>query len=317
MKVKFPVGETLNETFQFALHRWSAVFRFGWAPLLIAIALAVGLFYAIIDVAALEAADDPAELFQFSQFVRVPGLVAIALAVAGALIISLVMAGFMASVFRLVILGEDDGRLINVRLDGPAVRVFLAQLILGVINYGIFLIAVLVASAMTSVSVGAAFSAVPEAIRLAAESSAAGTDPDPSQIGETIAPIGLFGVGFLLALIPMIFVNIRLAPFAAGSAAENRLLLLGAFRLTSGNFWPLLGYYILLVLALMVIGFVFQIVIGVIDLLSGLPSGGAFAVIGALATVLGVVASVAYQLFVMGLQLGGQGIIYRRLKTGS
>jgi hypothetical protein len=26
---------------------------------------------------------------------------------------------------------------------------------------------------------------------------------------------------------------------------------------------------------------------------------------------------VAYQLFVLGLQLGGQGIVYRRLKTGA
>jgi hypothetical protein len=317
MTVRFPVGEALNETFQFALHRWSAILRFGWAPLAIAIAISLGLVFSILDIAALEAVEDPNALLNFGQFVRVPAPVAVFLAIGGVLLISLIMAGFMASIFRLVALGEDDGRFFNLRLDGPAFRVFFAQLILNVINYAIYAAGLIVASALTGISIGSAFGVISEFFRIVSEAAASGTDPDPSEVGEKLAPIGLFFVGGLFALLPMIFVNIRLSPFAAGSAAENRLLLLGAFRLTHGNFWPLLGYYVLLFVALMVIGVVFQIVISIIDVLSALPAGGAFSLISVIAAFIGIAASVAYQLFVLGLQLGGQGIVYRRLKTGA
>ncbi len=318
MAEKFATGEALNETFQFALNRWGTVLRFGWAPLALTIAISIGLAWTILDIKALEAAEDnPEFIFQLDQLLRMPMPTAILLALAGSLFITILLSGFMASVYRLVALGEERPGFIQLRFDGPAQRVFIATLILSLINFAIYAAAFLAASMTTGISPGAAFGAVGEFSRLVSESASAGGAIDAADIGDSVAPVGLFFVAVLFALLPMILVNVRMAPFMAGSAAENRLLLVGAFRLTAGNFWGVFFYYVLLLIVMMIIAFVFQLVMGVIEALSGLPSSGVFALIGYLASALGLIATLAYQLFVSAIQYGGQGVIYRRLKTGA
>ena len=37
MSERLPVGEVLNEAFQFGLKRWTSVLKYGWLPALLAI----------------------------------------------------------------------------------------------------------------------------------------------------------------------------------------------------------------------------------------------------------------------------------------
>ena len=317
MAEKFATGEALNETIQFALNRWGTVLRFGWAPMALVLAISLGLAWAIFDVKALEAAEDnPEVIFQFDQYLKMALSAAIMLGIAGSILISFILAGFMASVYRLVALGEERPGFVHLRFDGPAQRVFIANLILSLINMVLYAAAFFVASLTTGVSPGDAFGAIGEFFTVVGQAAEAGDQFDPTGVGDTIAPIGLFFVAGLFAMLPMIYVNIRLAPFLAGSAAENRLLLLGSLRLTAGNFWGLFLYFLLLIIVMMVIAFVFQLVIGIVDALSGLPSNGVFALFGYIASAIGFIATVAYQLFIYAIQFGGQGVVYRRLKTG-
>lgn len=318
MAEKFAAGDALTETFRFALNRWFTVLRLGWAPMLMVGLIIIAMTMLIFDFEVLKAAeDDPEFLLNFDEYLKVSVPVAISLGVLVSILISLIMAGFMASVFRLVSLGEGQPGFVHIRFDGPAFRVFFAQIILTVINYGILFGGMLIGSMITGISLGAAFGSISEMFRIIAEASANGSEPTPESLGEAVAPIGLFFIGFLIAAIPMIIINIRLAPFVAGSAAENRLLLAGSFALTKGNFWSLFGYYLLFMLSLMVVYIIFSIVIGIVDLIASLPNEGAFALLAMGATVISLLLSVAYQIFTIALQLGSQGIIYRRLKTGA
>ncbi len=318
MAEKFAVGEALNETFQFAIHRWGSVLRFGWAPIALVIALSFGLVWMIVDINALEAAEDnPEILVETEKWLKTSWATAIVLIGVGSVAMSFILAGFMASVYRLVALGEERPGFIHLRFDGPAQRVFIANLILSLINFGIYAVAFLIASATTGFSPGEAFAAIGEFLRIVSEAAQAGGQVDESAFGDSIAPVGLFFIAFVYAVLPMIYINIRLAPFLSGSAAENRLLLLGSFRLTGGNFWGLFGFYLLLFIVMMVIVFAFQIIIGILDALSALPSSGLFALIGYIAGAISFIATVAYQVFAYAIQFGAQGVIYRRLKTGS
>ena len=318
MAEKFAVGEALNEIFQFAMHRWGSVLRFGWAPMAIVIAMSFGLVWTIVDINALETAEDnPEILFESGKWLKTSWETAIGLVVIGSLAMSFILAGFMASVYRLVALGEERPGFVHLRFDGPAQRVFIANLILSLIIFGIYAAAFVVASATTGVSPGDAFGAVGEFLRIVSEAAEAGGQVDESAFGESIAPIGLFFMAFLYAALPAIYVNIRLAPFLSGSAAENRLLLLGSFRLTAGNFWRLFGFYFLLTIVMMVIVFAFQLFVGILDALSGLPASGLFALIGYIANAIAFIATIAYQVFVYAIQFGAQGVIYRRLKNGA
>lgn len=321
MAEKFATGDALNEMFQFALNRWGTVLRFGWAPVLLAIAAALGFAWLIFDFSVLEAAEKaPENVLQFDELLKMPLANAIGLGLVAMLAIGFLLAGFMASVFRLVALGEERPGFVQLRFDGPAQRVFIANLILSVINFTVYAGAFLVASLATGITPAAAFGALGEFFTLISEASdaaAAGGQINADDVNEAVAPAGLFFIAILFAIVPAIYANVRLAPFLAGSAAENRLLLAGAFRLTAGNFWRIFFYYVLLSIAMTVIVFAFQIVMSIVDTLSGLPSSGVFAIIGYIAGALGVLATIAYQLFTYAIQFGSQGVIYRRLKTGA
>ena len=285
MSERLPVGDTLNEAFQFGLRRIGTVIRLGWLPMALVFGMGAGLVRLIFDVSTLESSEDPSILLNPEAYLTVPAPVAVLLGVVVLIIAMLLMAGFMASVYRLVALGEDRGGYFDLRFDGPSVRVFWAQLIIALIGYGIFAIAFLLASVVTGGSGGVAV---------------------------------VLSLAVLFALPVLAFVNVRLAAFPAGSAAENRLFFRGAFDLSKGRFWSIFGVYFFLVLALMVFGIIYTILSSILEMLASLGgAGGALAAIGVVFTALQIGMMIFYQAFVLGVQLSTQAIIYRRLKTGA
>ncbi len=319
MSQRVPVGEVLNEAFQFGLHRWFTVLRFAWLPFVLAGAVAGGVFWFIFDQEALKALDenDPEALSQLFSSLKVAPATAMLAGVAALIAILIAYSGVFASIYRLVALGEDRPGIFQLRFDGPAIRVFWAQIILIAINNGIFAVIALATLTLNGVGVGEVQAAWPEFLRLMIASAA---DPsfEPTQAQmQALAPIGLLVLSGFFAAPVLIYVNIKLVPFPPGSASENRLLLFGAFRMTAGHFWSILGLYILFILAMIVLGIVYTLAMSFIELMASLGGAGALTIIGAIFTVVAFAAAIAYQVFVIGVQLSLQAIVYRRLKTGA
>ena len=320
MAQKLPVGEILNEAFQFGVQRWGAVVRFAWLPSLIVILISAGAAMAVIDYETwqlLEAED--AEFSSLDGLFRVSGLsVAMVFAAVMALIM-LLFAGPMASIYRLVALGEDRPGYFHLRFDGPAIRVFWALIIFSLIGLVINVLAFFLALSMTGQSVQSVFGALGQfwAMLIAAESE--GRQIDPSELQALIAPAQVFGLTMFFSSIVSLFVNVRLMPFIAGTAAEDRVLLLGSLRLTRGHFGSILLTLVLLFLVMLVIGVAAQIVFSILDLLTNLMAQiGGVALIGG--TILGLIyfgLTIFYQAYIFAVQWATQAIIYRRLKTGA
>lgn len=312
MSARIPVGEVLNEAFKFGLERWVTVLRYVWAPVVLIMLVAGGALYLIVDMPALQAMEGVEEFGSLSSIIRLSPAAAILTAVVAALLSMLIISGAMASVYRLVSLGEDHPGWIGVRFDGPAQRVFWAQILMAVISYAVMVGAVLLALAISGQSFASVIAAMQEFVALVQQATAnPELQPDEETLERLAVPISAMFLGGLIAMPLIILLNIRLAPFLAGSAAENRLLFMGSFGLTRGVFWPLFGLYLLFLLALMVIGVVFSLASGVLELL-GTLSGG----LGVVFVLANVAASFVYQIYIMGVQLSLQGIVYRRLKTG-
>ncbi len=195
---------------------------------------------------------------------------------------------------------------------------FWAQLIVAIIGYVIFGVAFLVASLATGNTPGDVLSSFFGFFSMIMVAAEGGVEPDQQTLMAFAQPLRIFVLAGLIALVPSVYVNIRLAPFAAGSAAENRLLLMGSFALTRGQFWSIFGIYVLLIGALFALALVYSIASQILEILMSIGGGGgALALIAAIFGVLQIGATVLYQAFVLGLQLSTQGIIYRRLKTGA
>ena len=318
MKHPLPIGEVLNEAFQFGLHRWMTVLRYGWAPAVAMLLVMAGAALILFDPIVWSNAQHGNQIESIGEILRAPIWLAVVVGIGTLLIAFFFFSGFMASVYRLVALGEDRPGIFHLRFDGPAWRVFWAYLIYTLINYAVVAIAMLISLALVSVSFGDLVAAFVEFFKAVAEASESGGEPDVAAYEEVGAAFGAFGLAFLFAFIPLIYVNIKLVPFLPGSAAENRILLFGSFQLTRGRFWSILGGVLLLVLMMMVLGIVFQLTVGIFDLLGQFLGGqhGGLGVIGMVLTGIVGIATIFYQTFVYGVQFAFQAIIYRRLKTG-
>lgn len=318
MSKSIPIAEVLNESFQFGLQRWGTVIRLAWAPTVIILLLVGGFFGLVINFEMFTEGGEIETLQNFNDYLRMPAPAAIGLGVVLYVIMALLYCGVMASIFRLVALGEDQPGIINVRLDGPAWRVFWASIILSLVSTLIWLIAFGIALPMTGKSFGAYFSdlgAFFSAIMVAAQ-----TGSEEAAAAQVTAFFGYwkaFVYAFLIAIVPLIYLNVRLAPFVAGSAAENRLILFGSLQLTQGRFWPILGAWILLTLMIFVISIVFELVSSIFEILMGLGGiGGAFAIITGVVAIIYIALAIFYYAVIYGAQLAFHAVIYRRLKTG-
>lgn len=318
MTQKLPIGDVLNEAFQFGLHRWGTVIRFGWAPMLAGILVFAFAAVAILRFEAFNTLEDAESFDALKEIFRLPMPMAVLVGGAAFAAFLFFFSGFMASVYRLVALGEDRPGIFHLRFDGPAIRVFWAYIIYTLINYAVFGVAFLAALAMTGQSPGEVFGGLMQFFVLVVEAAEEGGEPDPAALEPLFAYMSAFGLGFLIAIIPLIYVNVRMTPFLPGSAAENRILLFGSFALSKGHFWSIFGALLLMILLIFAVSIVFQLAITFFDLLSQLliGQGGGIAVGGAIVSIAVVVASVILQAFTYGVQFSTQAIIYRRLKTG-
>jgi hypothetical protein len=60
----------------------------------------------------------------------------------------------------------------------------------------------------------------------------------------------------LAVLALWIFIAVRLAPAAAESIAQQRLVFFGAWRVTRGHFWPLLGSFVIIIVGYLVVALI-------------------------------------------------------------
>jgi len=318
MSQGIPVGDVLNEAFQFGLKRWGTVLRLGWAPVVVSLLLAGGYFALILDFEVLSQANESQSFPGFAEIFKMPMSVVIALGVVFYVLIGLIYCGVMASIFRLVALGEESPGFIHVRLDGPAWRVFWASIISGLISTAIWCVAFFIALIITGNTVGAYFSDMGtffSGVMAAVESGS--DDVAAAQAAGMVNYWRTFVYAFAIAFIPLLYVGVRLQPFVAGSAAENRLILLGSFKLTEGKFWSVLGAMFLMGLVIILISMVYELFSSVIELLMGLGGGsGALAIIAGVMALIYLAVTVFYYAVVYGAQLAFSAILYRRLKTG-
>ncbi|WP_428408875.1 hypothetical protein [Hyphococcus sp.] len=316
MSQRIPVGAVLTETFNFARVRWLTVFTYFWLPILLIGAFVFGASQVIFDPAAINAAGDDVTLAHLAAAMRVPASVAVLFGLAGVLLMMALYAGAFASVFRLVALGEERPGIFQLRFDGPAQRVFWGQLILAVMNYGLFFligVVVMLASGESFQTMGDGLGRLTIMI---IGSALEGSTLTQEQLQPIAGPLGVVGNTIMISFLVLAYLNLKLVPFLPGSAVENRLLFLGAFRMTRGHFWTILGVYVIFIAAMLVLTIVYELTTGVIDLMSGLAGGGALSLIGGLFGIIGVAVTVAYQVYIMGAQLALCAIIYRRITTG-
>ncbi|MCI5048563.1 MAG: hypothetical protein MRY59_13765 [Aquisalinus sp.] len=310
MSEKMPVTDLLNESFTFGLQRFFTVLRCLFVPYLILIVglciVAVGLLD-FDAISRLENNDMP----EPESFEDVMGIInsvfrgtwqsALALFIVAATVLSLPFYGGIASIFRLVGLGEEPGGWFTLRLDGPMWRTFFSWLIIGILQY-LFL----------GIGLGIAYSMNPDMFAFFADLEALEDDPTP-----LLGFVGSFFFAFLISLLLSMFVFTKLAPFPAASACENRLMLVNSWSKTSGHFWTILGGYIMLVLALFFANMAFQILTSVLQgVFTAVSAIGGEAMMGfvvVLITIVILVASIAFSVFTTGVQMAFPAVIYRRL----
>lgn len=326
MSQSLPVGAVLNEAFQFGLQRWGTMIRFAWAPLLVGCLLIAGFLGLMLNVEAIMEAGRTGASGEASEYLRLPAPMIFLFSLVLYVLVSVLFSGIMASVFRLVALGEDENRLVNIRLDGPAARVFWASLIKGVISTFIWCGALAIALVLTGKNINAFFGDLGGLFSAAVSSLALAISGAPDAGAERFATAEALFIttywktviySLVIALVPALYISVRLAPFVAGSAAENRLILMGSFELTRERFWPVLGAMILMGLMVFVISIIFELVSQIMELLSGLgAAGGVFALIALVVGIIHLGLMIFYNAVVYGAQFALSAIIYRRLKTG-
>ncbi len=314
MSRDFPVGASVSEAADFARHRWGAIIRFGWAPAIISI-LIIGIFVAgVIDIEAVQnAAAENKALAPFDAL-RLPFW---QFALAGLVVYALTFffwSGALTSVLRLVALGEDRPGLFHLRMDGAAARVYLACLFTAGIGTVVSLAIMAAVGFAMGVNPLAAFE---EIMRVVAATEQGGSvSPEASE--RLAEAAGFLVLGGLAAAVPSIYLAVKFAPFATAAACEDRLDFGAAFAMTTGVFWRVLGALVLMTAFLVIAAIIFQLAVGVLDLVAGMlrNRSGAGPVIGAALGILLAIASIIFNAFIYSAQFALNAIIYRRLKTG-
>ncbi|NOX95769.1 MAG: hypothetical protein GXP04_11955, partial [Alphaproteobacteria bacterium] len=138
MSQKLPVGDVLNEAVQFGLHRWSTVLRFALGPILVSMLLFVVVAAVLLEPSSFVANSDDATLESMKDGLRFPMSITVLIGGLAYLFVIFLLCGVMASMYRLVALGEDRRGFFQLRMDGPAKRVFFAYLILMLLNFAIW-----------------------------------------------------------------------------------------------------------------------------------------------------------------------------------
>lgn len=318
MGYKLSIGAALNEAFLFGLKRWPTVLRLGWAPVASFTLIVVAALLAVTSFSgSLENFANSAHAVDPREYLRVSPVLAVIIVGAAFLAGFVLLAGVAASIYRLVALGEERRGIFDLRMDGPALRVFFANVILGSIQIAIWMFAFIVATNIYETSIGdivEAFWRLSNPLAWLYVMSA-GLDGIGADLKNAVITIN---TAFWIAIVPVIFFGVKLAPFFAGSAATNRLLLFRSWRLTLGNFWRVAGAYFLFLIALFLVTQAFNIALETLSLTATVISttGGVFAPLGVLLGIALIASMVVFQSFIYGTQLALQAIIYRQLEYG-
>ncbi len=318
MSQKLPVGDVLNEAVQFGLHRWSTVLRFALGPMLVSMLLVGVVAAVLLDPFFFTESGKDATLESMKGGLRFPMSITALIGGLAYLFVIFLFCGVMASMYRLVALGEERRGFFQLRMDGPAKRVFFAYLILMLLNFAIWGVAFYFALGMTGDSWDSVVKGFGEFMALISVAEQASESEIEAALIALMPTLKPFGLAILYAAIPLIYVNTKLAPFPAGSAAENRLLLFGSFGMTFGHFWSILGVSILGFIFLMLLSMIFQLALMVFQMIAALliTQGAGMAIFAAIIGVGIAVLSIFFKLFTFAFQTSIHAIIYRRLKTG-
>ena len=168
---------------------------------------------------------------------------------------------------------------------------------------------------------GESWSSLMEGFKTFGELAAAAEQESADELaafGALMTPLKIFGLAFLFAIVPLIYMSVKLAPFPPGSAAENRLLLLGSLSMTSGHAWSIFGVFLLYIAFIMVLSIVYSLADTVLQLLAAMlvSFGSVFALVAMVMYLALAAVAIFFQLFMMAMQYAVPAIIYRRLKTG-
>ncbi|MGF1544588.1 MAG: hypothetical protein ACFB00_08840 [Parvularculaceae bacterium] len=313
MSKRAPVGAVVNEAVQFGLHRWSAVVRAFVAPAIVSLFAYVAFVLAIFDLSSLSETGSAGTPLRFPVGVAVLSFLAL-LAFLG-----VVVSGAYASIYRLAALGEERRGWFQIRLDGPAIRVFLSGFVKFAISLVISAILYAVGVVIDPNGMGEALDFWRESVR-AVGAMLGGADPDTVSLQIPDEPVyspGLHALNALSSLLS-IYMFVKLTPFSPGSAVENRLIPFKSFRMTFGHAWSIFWAYALLfvffIIVFVVGGFAFVVVMGV---------GGALAAEGAILALVGgalifaaCLAGLFFAIFTAGAYAALSAIIYRRIETG-
>lgn len=318
MSERLPAGDTLNEAFQFGLKRWTTVFRYGWATVVLSGLLIAAFVLLAVDTAvfndqyAMESVEEIGDVLNFSlgATVLIAGLIY--------LLISLLFCGVVASVYRLAALGEDRPGIVQLRLDGPAVRVFLSYVIITALSGLIWLAASIVSMAVGGLGPGGLLK---ECIAFfqSIMSAEAGGGSEMEVFNAMASMLQAFFLPGMIALIPLLYVNVKLIPFPPGSAAENRLLLFGSFSMTFGHAWSIFGIYVLYVIFLIVLTLIFEMAAAIMQAIATIMTtmGGAAALGGVIFIGILFAASIFFNVYIFAVQTALRAIVYRRLTGGA
>lgn len=146
------------------------------------------------------------------------------------LVFLILFAAFEAASLRWLVRGERGGGLLGLKFDGDTWRVFAVYWVWLFISLAIVLaIAVFYVALQAFGSLGGPMQLV-------------------AMIIGGLAPLGLLALWILVA--------VRLAPAAANSMAQQRFAFFGAWRVTRGHFWPLLGSYLIVMVGYFVVAIV-------------------------------------------------------------
>lgn len=316
MAARVSVGATVNEAFNFGLKRMGAVFKAFFLPILIGMLILGAVAMSLVDVTKAQGMH-PHSLDDVASLLRVPLPVAVGAFFLGMLPMMVLVSGGSATIYRLVALGEERKGFLQLRLDGPAWRVFFAVLIQTLINYGVFIVAGLIAWAVTKQNpldgLKAYFDFV---MSVAAQGPSA--QPSPEEIQAMIPKLGGLAYTGLIAVIPSLYLGVKLAPFPAASAAENRLALFKTFRMTFGAWWSMLWCWLLFIVAFLLVGIVVGLGESVLTLVQKFleTQGGAMAVFGVVIAIALAAFRIVFQLFTLGVQLALPASMYRRIERG-